>query len=85
MQILGLLGMYFDAGCDSMSHEVFNCIQIGSGHTVSATDIYLFGYISTWSMKYRSLFYINCVQRDIGKIVFCKKKEKKSALQEGDL
>ena len=24
-----------DAGCDSISHEVFNCIQVGSGHTVS--------------------------------------------------
>ena len=24
-----------DAGCDSISHEVFNCILVGSGHTVS--------------------------------------------------
>ena len=35
MPILTHLDMYFDAGCDSISHEVSNCIQIGSGHTVS--------------------------------------------------
>ena len=34
MQILGLLGMYFDAVVLSRSREEFTFIQIGSGHTV---------------------------------------------------
>ena len=34
MQILGLLGMYFDAVVVSRSQEEFTFIQICSGHTV---------------------------------------------------
>ena len=34
MQILGLLGMYFDAVVVCRSQEEFTFIQIGSGHTV---------------------------------------------------
>ena len=37
MQILGLLGMYFDAV--SICDQPFTYIQISSGHTVSASHL----------------------------------------------
>ena len=37
MQILSLLGMYFDAVVVEVEKHVFTFFQIGSGHTVSTS------------------------------------------------
>ena len=34
MQIMDLLGMYFDATVAHICHKIFNFIQVGPGHTV---------------------------------------------------
>ena len=58
MQILGLLGMYFDAVVFSRSWEVFTFFQIGSGHTLP-----WFGIGSTNRPKYGEDSYPNMLRR----------------------
>ena len=49
MQILGLIGMYFDAVVSSsICHQPFTFIQIGSGHTVLPFLLNLEYIVAVW-------------------------------------